>query len=82
MHFKNSPAAYKKCFNEVKEILSNELDMTCLTTDCWTPRNTESYTALIVHFIDKNFVLKSILLSCHSFNQSHTSEHLKNLKIS
>lgn len=46
-----------------------------MTTDCWTSRNTESYITITVHFIDTNFDLKSILLSCHSFNESHTSEH-------
>lgn len=70
------PAAYEKCFNEVKEIISNDLDTACMTTDCWTSRNTESYIAITVHFLDSNFVLKSILLSCHSFNETHTSEHL------
>lgn len=70
------PAAYEKCFNEVKEIINNDLEMACMTTDCWTSRNTESYIAITVHFLDSNFVLKSILLSCHSFNESHTSEHL------
>lgn len=50
--------------------------MTCMITDCWTSRNTESYIAITVHFLNSNFVLKSILLSCHSLNENHTSEHL------
>lgn len=80
------PAAYEKCFNDVKEIISSDLEMACMTTDCWTSRNTESYIAITIHFIDKNFVLKSILLSCYSFDESHTGEHLaeqidKTLKI-
>lgn len=70
------PAAYEKCFNEVKEIISNDLQMACMTTDCWTSRNTESYIAITIHFLDSNFILKSILLSCHSFDESHTSENL------
>lgn len=67
------PAAYEKCFNEVKEIISNDLQMACMTTDCWTSRNSERYIAITIHFIDTNFVLKSILLSCHSLNESHTT---------
>lgn len=70
------PAAYEKCFNEVKEIINNDLEMACMTSDCWTSRNTESYIAITVQFLDSNFVLKSILLSCHFFNESHTSEQL------
>ncbi|XP_022162110.1 zinc finger BED domain-containing protein 4-like [Myzus persicae] len=38
--------AYEKCFNEVKEIISNDLEMACMTTDCWTSRNTENYIAI------------------------------------
>jgi len=70
------PAAYEKCFNEVKEIISNYLEMACMTTNCWTSRNTESYIAITVHFLDSSFVLRSILLSCHSFNESHTSQNI------
>lgn len=54
----------------------NELDMACLTTDCWTSRDNKSYIAITVHFIDNNFNLKSILLSCHSFLENHTSDNL------
>jgi zinc finger BED domain-containing protein 1 (E3 SUMO-protein ligase ZBED1) len=70
------PAAYEKCVNEVKETISNELVTACLTTDCWTSRDNKSYIAITVHFIDNNFNLKSILLSCHSLIENHTSENL------
>ena len=69
-------AAYEKCVNEVKETISNELVTACLTTDCWTSRDNKSYIAITVHFIDNNFNLKSILLSCHSFIENYTSENL------
>lgn len=56
------PAAYAKCVIVVKVTILNELDMACLTTDCWTSRDNKSYIATTVHFIDKQFNLKSIRL--------------------
>ncbi|KAL4083712.1 hypothetical protein QTP88_029028 [Uroleucon formosanum] len=70
------PAAYEKCVNEVQSMILNELDKACLTTDCWTSRDNKSYIAITIHFINNNFNLKSILLSCHSFSENHTSENL------
>lgn len=52
----------------------------CITTDCWTSRNNAGYIAITFHFIDKNFVLKSVLLSCLEFSEIHTSQNLS-LKI-
>lgn len=72
------PTAYETCLNNVKEIISNELVTCCMTTDCWTSRCTESYLALAItiHFIAKSFKLNSFLLSCHHFNETHTSLNL------
>ncbi|KAL4152780.1 hypothetical protein QTP88_000613 [Uroleucon formosanum] len=70
------PAAYEKCVNEVQSMILNELDKACLTTDCWTTRDNKSYIVITIHFINNNFNIKSILLSCHSFSENHTSENL------
>jgi len=52
-----------------------------MTTDCWKSRCTESYLAITIHFIDKSFKLSSFLLSCHHFNETHTSLNLsENIK--
>lgn len=32
--------------------------------------------AITVHFIDQNFVLKSIVLNCHPYSESHTTDNL------
>jgi len=75
------PSAYETCLNNVKEIISKELVTCCMTTDCWTSRCTESYLAITIHFIDKSFKLNSFLLSCHHFNETHTSLNLsENIK--
>jgi len=70
------PAEYEKCMNAMKLLIDNELETGCITTDCWTSRNTEGFMAITIHFIDLNFVLRSVLLSCHPYSESHTSENL------
>jgi len=70
------PALYEKCMREMKEMVLKEAEHVCLTTDCWTSRNNESFMAITIHFIDSNFSLKSVLVSCSEFNESHTSINL------
>lgn len=69
------PALYEKCLVEMKSLTST-VESACLTTDCWTSRNNESFMAITIHFIDNEFELKSILLGCHSFNSNHTANNL------
>lgn len=65
------PALYEKCMREMKEA-----EHICLTTDRWTSRNNESFMAITIHFVDSNFLLRSVLISCSAFNESHTSNNL------
>lgn len=69
------PALYEKCLVEMKSLTST-VESACLTTDCWTSRNNESFMAITIHFINNEFELKSILLGCHSFNSNHTANNL------
>jgi len=48
----------------------------CITNDCWNSRNTEGFMVITIYFIDQHFVLKSILLSCHPYIESHASDNL------
>lgn len=73
--FAEKTALYQKCLVEMKSLTST-VESACLTTDCWTSRNNESFMAITVHFIDIEFKLKSILLECHPFDLSHTSSNL------
>jgi len=77
------PAMYEKCLGEMKELVST-VESACLTTDCWTSRNNDSFMAITIHFLDSEFVFKSILLECHSFNLNHTgfnlSQEIKEIK--
>jgi len=69
------PAMYERCLGEMKELVST-IESACLTTDCWTSRNNESFMAITIHFIDSEYLLKSILLECRSFDLNHTSINL------
>lgn len=66
---------YEKCLGEMKKLTST-VESACLTTDCWTSRNNESFMAITINFIDTEFELKSILLECSSFNLNHTGHNL------
>jgi len=70
------PVLYHKCLHETKEKVATEAVSGCITTYCWTSRNNVDYIAITFHFIDSNFELKSILLSCHEFSENHTSQNL------
>jgi len=69
------PAMYERCLGEMKELVST-IESACLTTDCWISRNNESFMTITIHFIDSEFILKSILLECRSFNFNHTGVNL------
>lgn len=70
------PALYEKCLFEMKDLVAKEAESVCMTTDCWTSRNNESFMAITIHFIDSKFELKSVLLGCFTFNESHTGINL------
>lgn len=49
----------------------------CLTLDCWTSKNLQSYMAITAHFIDKDtFEFHSILIQCAAFDGQHTGEKI------
>jgi len=70
------PALYENCLVEMKELVEKEAQSVCMTTDCWTSRNNESFMAITIHFIDSNFSLRSVLLGCFEFNEHHTGVNL------
>ncbi|XP_068086602.1 zinc finger BED domain-containing protein 4-like [Anabrus simplex] len=68
------PAAYEQCFNAVsQQLLSTE--SVCLTTDCWTSKNNDSYIAVTAHYLDENFKFIT-LLDCTPVDGPHTSSNL------
>lgn len=75
------PALYQTALTDVKMRISRDVKSVCLTTDCWTSSQTESYIGVTVHYIDDDFEAQQILLECKSMTESHTSTNLaKELK--
>lgn len=72
------PILYNETYDKVKcDILSNG-KFVSITTDGWTSVQNDSYIAVTTHFIDNDCThLKSYLLSCFKYSDTHTSEHLK-----
>lgn len=54
-----------------------EAESVSLTTDTWTSNNTQSYMAITAHYINKEWVQKSILLGCAQLTERHTAVNLK-----
>ena len=69
------PAEYEKTMVDVIETCK-DIRKCCLTTDCWSSRNNESFIAVTVHYINEEFQFKSVLLGCSQFDESHTSVNL------
>jgi hypothetical protein len=44
------PALYERCLNTVQEKMDS-VKSACITTDCWTSRNVDSYLAVTAHYI-------------------------------
>ncbi|CAH1110400.1 unnamed protein product [Psylliodes chrysocephalus] len=69
------PAMFEKCKIRVRDLIK-EAKKVCITTDSWTSRNNDGYTAVTAHYMDDNFVMKSVLLECSNITDHHTSENL------
>ncbi|XP_049318602.1 zinc finger BED domain-containing protein 4-like [Bactrocera dorsalis] len=69
------PALYEACVEKVKLKVANGVKF-CITTDCWTSRNTVSYIAITLHFVSENFEFNNILLDCCPMSETHTAKNL------
>nr|CAI5847647.1 unnamed protein product [Callosobruchus analis] len=69
------PAKYEECLNDCRKLLAGAKKI-CLTTDCWTSVNMDSFIAVTSHFINDEYELKSILLECSVLMGHHTSQNL------
>lgn len=71
------PFKYEQCTVKVREMVK-EAKAVCITTDCWTSRNINSFCAVTAHYLDENFNLISVLLNCSDMDISHTANNLSN----
>lgn len=69
---------YNETYDKVKSDIVENGNFVSITTDGWTSVKNESYIAVTTHFIDNDCKLKSYLLSCFMYSESHTSDNLKN----
>jgi hypothetical protein len=67
------PALHERCLNTVQEKMDS-VKSVCITTDCWTLRNVDSYLAET-----EDCSLNSVLIGSSLITGSHTSENIKNM---
>lgn len=60
----------------IKEEISELRDIS-ITHDSWTSLNTESYSTVTGHYINKDWELKSVVLETKKMDGSHTAENIK-----
>ncbi|GFS04731.1 zinc finger BED domain-containing protein 1 [Elysia marginata] len=69
------PARYLEEKARLKSMLL-ELKDVSITTDCWTSRTVESFITVTVHFITKDWQLKSRVLTTTTLQGPHTADNL------
>lgn len=68
-----------KYYEDIRANVEKEVtgaDAVCVTTDGWTSSNNESFIAVTAHFIDGGTKMKSFLLDCVEYRQSHMAINL------
>jgi len=71
------PILYNETFDKVKSDILANANFVSITTDGWTSLQNESFIAVTTHFINKDCVLQSYLLSCFKYSDAHTADNLK-----
>ncbi|XP_053170155.1 zinc finger BED domain-containing protein 4-like [Scomber japonicus] len=69
------PNLYEKCRTTVESEL-DQVEYFACTTDLWSSRTTEPYISLTVHFLDREFQLKTRCLQTQYFPGEHTGENI------
>ncbi|XP_047141157.1 zinc finger BED domain-containing protein 4-like [Hydra vulgaris] len=73
------PILYSNVFEAVLNVLTHDLkdvDAVGFTSDLWSSKSNESFTALTLHYITTGFELKTFLLGCNAFPDSHTGDNI------
>lgn len=68
------PSKYEEIKLKLKNMLSH-VSKLCITTDCWTSRNNDSYIAVTAHFVLEGKFINA-LLDCKCIKDDHTSQNL------
>ena len=68
-----------KRYREVKGVVEkglNDVSDVAITTDAWTSLATESYVTVTVHYITKEWQMKSAVLDTSELDERHSAENL------
>lgn len=74
-----SASMIPQLYNAIFEKLQTQINLAkyvCLTTDCWTSINNQSFMAITAHYFIDDLQLKSICIGCDAFDDNHTSKNL------
>ncbi|GBN17231.1 Zinc finger BED domain-containing protein 4 [Araneus ventricosus] len=69
------PAIYEQVSHDVRQACCT-IKKACLTTDCWTSANNESFMSVTAHYLDEEFKMNSLLLDVSILFVPHTSANL------
>ncbi|GBN69658.1 hypothetical protein AVEN_32407-1 [Araneus ventricosus] len=69
------PAIYEQVSHDVRQSCCT-IKKSCLTTDCWTSANNESFMSVTAHYLDDEFKMNSLLLDVSILFVPHTSANL------
>lgn len=70
------PTIYDRTVQQKKEEM-NDIEFISLTTDLWTSRVNDAYIAVTGHYITKDLELKTFLLKCAEFHDTHSSANIQ-----
>lgn len=63
---------------KIRQMIHNELEQFCCTSDIWTNRSMDSYIALTLHGLTEDFRKIDVVLAVEYIPERHTGEHIKN----
>ncbi|GBN05902.1 hypothetical protein AVEN_129983-1 [Araneus ventricosus] len=69
------PAIYEQVSHDVRQACC-AIKKACLTTDCWTSANNDSFMSVTAHYLDDEFKMNSLLLDVSILFVPHTSANL------
>lgn len=63
---------------KIRQMIHNELEQFCCTSDIWTNRSMDSYIALTLHGLTVDFEKIDCVLAVEYIPERHTGDHIKN----
>ena len=71
------PDVFSKLKGHVQAVIEDSVcEWVSLTTDIWTSHSKDSYISLTLHYIDKTFHQRMVVLGCFGFATEHDAENI------